>query len=232
MTALRQAGLSRNPVPAGRTDAGVHARMQVLSMHVAEPMGNAEIAARLGAALPPELGIAQVVDAPPKLNAAWSASAKEYRYRLTLADLPAWAGLSWRVDARPELVAEVLTRFVGTHDFWAFHDKSSSRKPRTVTHAELVDRGEGRFDVRVVGAGFARHLVRYVVGAAVGVATGALRLDDVNQALEKATLFEGIRAPAQGLTLWEVSYPAAVDPFSKDARASAAGVPRVPPFVE
>src|SRR5687767_14936972 len=64
MAALRASGLSRNPVPAGRTDLGVHARMQVGSMRIVENLPTSELAARINAHLPRSVGVAVARDAP------------------------------------------------------------------------------------------------------------------------------------------------------------------------
>jgi tRNA pseudouridine38-40 synthase len=130
--ALREAGFSRNPVPAGRTDAGVHARMQALVMRVVEPVAAEDVAARLNAKLPPDVGICLSCPAPPRFHPQWKAAAKAYRYRLALQDVARWAPSAWRVDVDPEAVRAVLEQAVGTRDFWAFHDKSSrsSTTPR------------------------------------------------------------------------------------------------------
>src|SRR5688572_6233230 len=98
MAALREAGFSRNPVPSGRTDLGVHARMQVLGMRVVEDVAPEDVAERLNAVLPPSVGIALSRPAPRKFHPQWQAQAKEYRYRLLLKDDPAWAPYAWRVD--------------------------------------------------------------------------------------------------------------------------------------
>lgn len=229
--ALRAAGLSRNPVPSGRTDLGVHARMQVLSLRVVEGVPTEEVAARISAQLPKDVGVALAKAAPARFNAAWSASGKAYRYRVALADDAAWGANAWRVDVRPERVAELLERAVGTRDFFAFHDKSSTQKPRTLRRVELVE-ANGRLDVRLVGDGFGRYMVRFLVGAAIGVARGEVPEEAYLRALETPVPFDAPRAPPQGLVLWEVFYPREADPFTAEERRLAPGVPGEPPFVE
>ncbi|MBK7860160.1 MAG: tRNA pseudouridine(38-40) synthase TruA [Archangiaceae bacterium] len=225
ITALRAAGFSRNPVPSGRTDLGGHARMQVLGMRLVEKVAPFEVAARLNAVLPPGVGIALSREAPRKFHPQWKAKAKEYRYRLLLADEPRWAPFAWRVDVDPEKVAAVLEEAVGTRDFFAFHDKSSSQLPRTVR--EVTWAGSGAVaELRIVGDGFARYMVRYLVGGAVGVARGELSHLDWRAAITAATPFAGLKAPAQGLILWEVRYAPADDPFA----GQTATLPGGPPF--
>lgn len=230
--AFRKAGLSRTAVPSGRTDLGVHARMQVLSMRVVERHDDAELARRMNAQLGADLGIALVKPAPPHFHCAWSASAKVYRYRLLTQDTPHWDSHAWRVDVVPSKVRAALEPFVGTHDFYRFHDNSSARQPRTLHAVNVYEREGGLVEVELVGAGFARYMVRYLVGAAVGLARGELEESTVHAGLHQQVRFRGIKAPAQGLVLWEVRYPEGLDPFTPEERALAAGVPPAPPFVE
>jgi tRNA pseudouridine38-40 synthase len=231
MQGLRDAGFSRNPVPAGRTDAGVHARMQVLVMRVVEPVAAEDVAARLNQKLPSDVGICLSKAAPPRFHPQWKASAKEYRYRLALKDVPPWDPYAWRIDVDPGAVLEVLRTAVGTRDFWAFHDKSSGRAQRTVRAVRGAAVDDGIYELAVVGDGFARYMVRYLVGGAVGVVRGEVQAHDYQRALADAVEFQGVRAPARGLTLWEVYWPPEYDPFSAEERLRASGLPRAPPFV-
>lgn len=226
LTALRRAGLERNPVPSGRTDAGVHARMQVLSMRVVEEgLSPAEVAARINAQLPPTVGIACVRPAHAKFHAHWRSTGKEYRYRLGPAETP-WR---WRVQVDAARVGELLSLAVGTRDFSSFHDASSPVKARTLDAVSTVETSEG-LEVRLRGEGFGRFMVRLLVGAAVAVARGEAPEADYRAALDRAAPFPRFRAPAQGLVLWEVFYPPAEDPFSAEDRRLAPSVPGEPPF--
>jgi tRNA U38,U39,U40 pseudouridine synthase TruA len=82
LRAFAEAGLSRNPVVAGRTDKGVSARMQVLSARLERERSPAELVPLLNAKLPDDLRMHLVREVPARFHAAWSASSKEYRYRL------------------------------------------------------------------------------------------------------------------------------------------------------
>lgn len=222
---LRSAGLSRDPVASGRTDLGVHARMQVLSMRVVEDVRPEDVAERLNAVLPASVGIAVSRVAPRKFHPQWLATAKEYRYRLLLEEDPAWAPYAWRVDVEPRRVLDVLELALGTHDFVAFHEKSSVQKPRTVRGVTLSRHGPV-VELSIVGDGFARYMIRYLVGGAVAIARGELDVELFRRALQTATPFAGVKAPAQGLILWEVRYPPEMDPFA----GATPRLPAGPPF--
>lgn len=228
-------------MPAGRTDRDVHARMQVVGVRASAAWAPDALAAALNARLPEGLGVAQARVAPASFHPQWSASGKEYRYRLQLegAVARAWEGLCWVPSEHPRLLGAridparlgaLLERCVGTRDFSALHARSSVRKARTLARATLVGCGEGRYEARLSGSGFARYQARILVGTCAAVAAGAVPEERLLRALEAAEPIDGIRAPGAGLVLWEVAYPPPLDPFA-DLRAAAPGVPAEPPFV-
>jgi tRNA pseudouridine38-40 synthase len=238
---LREAGVPYPVMPAGRTDRGVHARMQVVSVRLPPCYTSEMLAERLPPHLHPDLGLCVARRPPEGFHAQWSAAGKEYRYRLQLAGSPseAWRPFVMEASAeprleglplRPERLAECLGAAVGRRDFHAFHEHSSQRKPRTLMSATLHELGGGLFEARLRGDGFGRYQVRYLVGSALLTAAGALPEERFRAALDSATSIPGLKAPAQGLVLWEVFYPPEVDPFPPEERALAPGLPRCPPF--
>jgi tRNA pseudouridine38-40 synthase len=229
--ALSAAGFSRTPVAAGRTDAGVHARMQVLGLRLVEDFAVQSVAERINAQLPADVGIAAAAVPPDKFHPQFSAAAKEYRYRLAVAEEPAWAPFSWRVDVEPSQVAAVLSRAVGTRDFSAFCDATSRNPtaPRTVLGVELAPISKQVLELRVRGAGFGKYQVRYLVGSAVAVALGRLTPERFLEGLERAAPFARALAPAQGLLLHAVEYAPQWEPFGATDSAPPL-LPRAPPF--
>jgi tRNA pseudouridine38-40 synthase len=228
--ALQRAGFSRNPTACSRTDLGVHARMQVLSMRVLSGEPLSELAPRVNAELDHRLGVACVRPAPRKFNAAWSATGKEYRYRLSTLAHPDWQGCAWQVAVAPERLEALAPLLEGTRDFSAFHDPASTVKPRTIRSARLHRLGDGLMEVRIRGDAFGRYMVRTLVGALVDVASGERSVGELEAGLTEGRRFRPTRAPPQGLILWEVEYAAGVDPFAADRLAPPA-LPAQPPFV-
>jgi tRNA U38,U39,U40 pseudouridine synthase TruA len=159
------------------------------------------------------LGIAVSCEAPRKFHPQWRSQLKEYRYRILLADDPAWAPFAWRTEVDPLRAAQYLRLAEGTRDFCAFHDKSSTQKPRTLTSTEAVELLPHLWEFRLRGPGFARDMVRYLVGAAVSLALQQMQPDDYLRALNDAVPLHGLKAPAHGLILWRVTYPEGMDPF-------------------
>jgi tRNA pseudouridine38-40 synthase len=232
--ALGAVGIDAGLAAASRTDRGVHARQQIASLRV--PAGT-ELEALASLLHGPGWGCAAAAAAPEGFHAQWSPSTKEYRYRLALGALPApWAGGAWEVRSEPRLsgrvpdpaaLAHALAEAMGRRDFAAFHAASSPRRPRTLLRAEVRAAAEGLLDVRMAGDGFGRYQVRALVGGAALVAAGRLSPGAWRAAVEEATRFEGLLAPAHGLILWALDF-GAPSPFPPGA---AERCPREPPFV-
>lgn len=206
LQAFAALGLSRNPVVAGRTDRGVSARMQVLSGRIEREVALDSLATRLNAVLPKDLGIHLVKEVPPGFHAAWSATSKEYRYLLHPSEVGDF-----------EALLQVAAMIPGTRNFKAFHFKSSEEKERTVNSVEVLS-SSSETTLRFVGEGFARHMVRMLVGGMLAVAQGKVSLERFSGGLINQRNFYCPTAPPEPLTLWEVGYPEGKDPFSAEER--------------
>jgi tRNA pseudouridine38-40 synthase len=216
--------------------------MQVVSVRLPEGDSPESLAQRLPPLLPEGLGLCLARRPHRSFHSQWSAAGKLYRYRVQLGGRvsEAWRPFACDVSeeprllgrpVRPERLAEVLSLAVGTRDFFSFHESSSPRKPRTLESATLHELGDGLFEARLTGDAFARYQVRYLVGSCLLTAAGLLPEEQLRAALETATPIPGLKAPAAGLVLWEVRYPAALEPFSPEERARAPGLPEGPPFL-
>jgi tRNA pseudouridine38-40 synthase len=242
-SALREAGVAATVMPAGRTDKGVHARMQVVSLRLDGQDSPEALAARLPSKLPGDLGLCVARRPHPSFHAQWSAAGKTYRYRVQLGGTVAEAWRPYvmnvaqepaleRHPIQPERFAEVLGMAVGQRDFAAFHENSSPRKPRTLEAATVHALGGGLFEARLRGDAFARYQVRYLVGSALLTAAGRLSVEQWRGALERCEPISGLKAEAAGLVLWEVRYPPELDPFTPAERAAPPGLPEGPPFLD
>jgi len=146
---------------------------------------------------------------PQGFHAAWCATSKEYHYALAadqVGDL--------------NLLQEVAAMIPGTRNFRTFHFKSSEVKERTVNAVDIVPAAHG-LTLRFMGQGFARYMVRMLVGGMTGVSQGRFSIDVFREALLQQQHFHCPTAPAAPLTLWEVGYPLAVDPFTAEERRVA-----------
>ncbi len=203
---------------AGRTDAGVHARGQVIAFTYAGRLKRRELERALGALLPQDIGLGtlRMVDRgfKPRYRAKW----REYRYFIwngPPSPLRERGALGVRDELDVKAMARAAKVFVGTHDFSAFGGRD--RQPVRTVHAVRISRERQRegqwIAIEVVGNAFLRQMVRRMVAALVRVGHGRATAADVKAALADngRPAFDGETAPPKGLVLWRV-------PMSKTQR--------------
>jgi tRNA pseudouridine38-40 synthase len=198
---------------AGRTDAGVHARGQVASFTTASSVRPEQLQKALNGGLAPELVVVDAAYAPEGFDARFSASAREYVYRIHEAALPdpftarfAWHRTGHLAQGPMREAARLL---VGEHDFASFcrhpgGDRSTVRDLRRLTAGRQGD----ELSIRAVANAFLHRMVRSLVGTLVAVGDGELEAAAMPEILDaRDREAAGRPAPARGLTLERVSYP-------------------------
>jgi tRNA pseudouridine38-40 synthase len=199
---------------AGRTDAGVHAREQVVDFADAGRRDLATIVRGGNGLLPPDIRILSASGAPESFDARRHATEKEYRYFLYLSpvDSPFFSRYAWHIVAPLDLgaVREGLSRLVGEHDFTSFRGQGCTAisPVRTIFRAEVAKHDvPGLWSIDVAGAGFLRHMVRNIVGTVVDAGKGKHLPERVGEILHARDRTQaGVTAPAHGLFLWRVAY--------------------------
>ena len=197
---------------AGRTDAGVHARGQVVSL-VADAAAGALVHG-VNAELPADVRVLAAAPAPPGFHARRHALRKEYRYHLRREAVlsPLEAPFAVRADPRLDVAAmsAAAALLVGRHDFSAFARTGGSETDpfRRLDLAEWDEEGDA-LTFRVAGDGFLRGMVRALVGTLLEVGSGRRSVASFAALLAGRSRAEaGPSAPAHGLVLQRVDYPA------------------------
>ena len=206
----------REPVDlvcAGRTDAGVHARGQVVSFEADPGFDPARLQNAINSMLGPEIVVRSVELVDPSFDARRSATARTYVYTIVNRPEPdpflaryAW-WISDPLDLRVLRLASDV--FVGEHDFAAFCRKGpeGSSTTRRVLNSRWRDDGEGvlRFEIRANA--FCWQMVRAIVGILAEVGNGKRRPGEILGVLRSADRSAaGQLAPPHGLCLWDVEY--------------------------
>jgi tRNA pseudouridine38-40 synthase len=204
------------PVPvvgASRTDAGVHATGQVAHFRTSAPIPADKWPYVLNAVLPPDVRVMAAFCAPDAFHARFSATGKQYRYRLHVA--PHASPLLRRQAHHVFLplsvgrMAQAAEALCGTHDFSAFRDAGCQAGTTIRTVHEIRILGEPpAVDILVSGDAFLYHMIRILAGTLVAIGTGRLPRELPPQLLlsgDRASA--GPTAPACGLVLEKVCYP-------------------------
>jgi tRNA pseudouridine38-40 synthase len=201
-------------VGAGRTDTGVHASGQVAHFDTRAERTRRSWVLGINANLPDDISVFNVWAVSQDFHARYSAVGRAYRYvilnrpvRSALARNRAW-WVHRHLDAAAMRCA--ATCLLGEHDFSSFRAAecqahSAIRELRTLA---VVRDGE-RITIDCEANAFLHHMVRNIVGSLVRIGSGeadAAWLEDLLQRRDRR--LAGVTAPASGLTLTRVEFPA------------------------
>lgn len=207
---------------AGRTDAGVHARGQVVSfdlpaVHCDAP-GLARLATSVTRLCRPSVVVREVGVAPDGFDARHSAITRTYRYSVLASPVPDpfRVRTTWHVPVPLDLRAMTLAcdPFIGEHDFSSFcraatrADGTDAPLVRRVLDARWVALDDDLLQFRITASSFCHQMVRAVVGTLVEVGRGRRRAGEIMGILgARDRTAAGQLAPPHGLCLWQVGYP-------------------------
>ena len=214
VSAVANAGV--DTVCAGRTDAGVHASYQVVHFDspVCRPLRSWVLG--INSNLPRDVRVQWAGRMEPGFSARFSALSRRYRYVMLSSPTPpailrdhvSWTHHSLDVECMDE-AAQLL---LGEHDFSAFRAAGcQSNTPWREVQAIQVTR-EGPYAVLDIEANaFLHHMVRNIAGSLMRVGQGEANPRWIGELLEGGDRrAAGITAPAQGLYLVDVKYPASM----------------------
>jgi tRNA pseudouridine38-40 synthase len=192
---------------AGRTDTGVHAFENFVSVDIEGGPPPDRAAEALNVVLPEDVVILRAEEAPADFHARHSARSRSYRYRIwrRRTRSPFEVNRSFWHPRPLELqrLEAAAAMVIGEHDFRAFTPTDTQHRVfvRAVEDARWHDRGD-TVELEITANSFLRHMVRTLVG------TMLERDPD-----EFLTLLQGAHrraagstAPAAGLYLVGVRY--------------------------
>jgi len=206
---------TRRVIPAGRTDAGVHARGQVAHFDCDTRLSPNDLQRGLNAVLPRDVAVLALEPAAPDFDARRDARAKLYVYRILNRPEPsplrARSHLHLRAPLDLAAMAEAAKSLLGSHDFSAFRgapggvpEDESPR--RSLDRLEIVPSGD-ELAIEARGRSFLRHMVRNIAGTLIEVGQRRRPPGEVAEVLEsRERARAGPTAAAHGLCLERVFY--------------------------
>jgi tRNA pseudouridine38-40 synthase len=211
--------LAKRPVRtvgAGRTDAGVHARGQVVHADVPARLDPERVRRALNGRLGPAVTVHRADWAPPGFDARLSARRRTYVYRIDDSGHPdpllRSFVLAWPRPLDLDRMRKAAAPLLGEHDFAAFCRSRAGATTTRRLRSIGIRRVRGLIEIRLVADAFCWQMVRGIVGHLLLVGEG--RRDpastvDILAAADRSRA--GNIAPAHGLVLEAVAYPARLD---------------------
>ncbi len=209
---LRVIGEAPSLTVAGRTDAGVHAYRQVVSLDLPPEVDPSGLLYSLNALTPAQISIFGLKRAEPGFDARRQALSRSYRFLVWLSPSqnPFLRNHTWwlRGPLDRGAMADAAEALVGRHDLTAFTPTETEHRhfTRSILRCRWRSRGQLLW-LEVEAPAFLRHMVRTLVGTMVEIGRGRRTLADFLELLEGAPRdVAGVTAPAHGLFLWRIRY--------------------------
>jgi tRNA pseudouridine38-40 synthase len=195
---------------SGRTDAGVHALMQVAHLEARMPMPLETFRRRVNEALPPDVNLLSIAKAPHRFHARHAAVGRAYLYQIARRRTAFAKPFVWWVKEPLDLgvMIDAARRFAGMHDFRSFSNDDPDDKSTAVLIESVTVGEDGDLVlVRVAGSHFLWKMVRRMVGVLVEIGRGGLAITDVDAFLRQPSATPArLTAPSSGLFLERVFY--------------------------
>lgn len=198
---------------AGRTDAGVHAKMMVAHFDTESEVDCRQLAYKLNRLLPQDIAVQRVEPVDDDLHARFSATARTYHYFLHTLKDPFLRHYSCEMHYELDfgLMNRAAAMLTGYEEFGAFCKSGADVKTMRchVTRAEWrpVEGKSGQWVFEITANRFLRNMVRAVVGTLIEVGRGRLSLTDFRRVVEGQRRTEaGESMPAHALFLVKIEY--------------------------
>lgn len=197
---------------SGRTDAGVHARAQVINFFSNTRIPAERFPLAVNSVLPHDIVVMEALDVPPDFHARFCAKRKTYCYIIynDRHHSPFWRNYSYHVpvDLDIKKMSEGAAHFLGAHDFSAFCAKNTSVEDfvRNVYECRVEKKGP-LLCLTVTGDGFLYNMVRIMTGTLLEIGENKRSPDDIPRLLLTGDRTQaGRTVPPHGLCLWSVEY--------------------------
>jgi len=199
---------------AGRTDTGVHAKYFVAHFETENqlPCNPADFIYKANALLPKDIAVQNIYAVKTDAHARYSAISRTYRYTISRVKDPFETEFSWCYSVPIDLdimnkAADKLSEFTDFTSFSKLHSDVKNNNCMIFGAAWTIHGSQLEFTIRANR--FLRNMVRSIVGTMIDLGRGKLKLDDFTAIVNRRNRnLAGFSAPAQGLTLMHVEYPA------------------------
>ena len=208
----QMAGKQVEVFASGRTDAGVHAKGQVVSFFCEGEKTPEEIRRYLNRYLPRDIRVLSAEEVPERFHARLCARRKTYEYVICAGEKADVFSrrTAYEIEAMPDVEAmnRAAKKFLGCHDFQGFSSVKRTKKSTERTIYDLeIDKQDNWITFRITGSGFLYHMVRIMVGTLLAIGLGEKPETCIEEIFRtKDRSLAGKTLPAEGLSLIQVYY--------------------------
>ena len=198
-------------VGAGRTDAGVSARMMVAHFETSKACDNEQLVYKLNKLLPHDIAVQRIWEVSDEMHARFSATSRTYHYYIHTRKDPFVRQYSWLVTFPLDFARmnEAASRLPDFDDFTSFSKVNTDTKTNlcNVTEARWTQEGENTWRFTITANRFLRNMVRAIVGTLIEVGRGRMTVDEFCQVIEQRNRCSaGDSVPGHALFLVDVTY--------------------------
>ena len=199
-------------VGAGRTDAGVHARLMVAHFDSPQALNEVFMADKLNRLLPPDISVYHLRAVRPNAHARFDATSRTYRYYVTTAKMPFERQYRYRLFSMPDFnrmneAAQTLFDYTDFTSFSKLHTDVKTNNCR-IMQARWERLDEVTWVFTIQADRFLRNMVRAVVGTLLEVGRGKLSVEGFRKVIEqKDRCRAGTSVPGCALFLEDITYP-------------------------
>ncbi len=203
-------------VGAGRTDAGVNARMMIAHLDLPDDFkvdkDGGKFLRGLNTLVGRDIAIYSLRPVAADAHARFDATARSYRYFAHQGKNPFVGRQSWQAPDSLDfdLMNAAAALLPGRRDFTSFSKLHTDVKTNIcdLRAAKWIADGEGRWYFEITADRFLRNMVRAIVGTLVEVGRGRLAPEEMNDIIERRDRSAaGTSMPGEALFLWDIQYP-------------------------
>jgi len=209
----RFCGQSSRVIAASRTDAGVHAKGQVVSFWAKSTLDTMTLVRALNYYLPRDIAVKEAFRASDDFNVRRDALSREYHYHILNSNTRSPFSQRFALFVPKVLDIQAMNEacqlIQGEHDFASFASSLDGSKStlRNVYEARIEKKGDFAI-FRIVANSFLPHQVRSTIGLLIRLGLGKIGIEDFRAIMEARSLgLAGPLSPACGLCLKKVNYP-------------------------
>ena len=207
-------------VGAGRTDAGVHARMMVAHFDFSEALDCPQLAYRLNKILPQDIAVQKVEQVADDMHARFSATSRTYHYFVHTRKDPFCRHYSWLLHGMIDFQAmnESAQLLLHYTDFTSFSKVNTDTKTNlcTITEAHWDEIAPGQWRFTITANRFLRNMVRAIVGTLIEVGRGRMTKEEFCKVIEQQDRCSaGESVPGNALFLVNIEWPPPSPPLGE-----------------